>query len=330
MPPEERLAQIALGRVRGIGGAQLRKLIQEFGSAADALEAARHGLPLSERLAARSRLAAETVLELSEELAALRLQNITVIPWGELPPPLRAAPDAPALLYVRTRIPSAASTALPARDQRAVAIIGSRTAGARALTYAERLAEECVARGFVVVSGLAAGVDRAAHRGALRAGGRTLAVPGCGLRVLPAGAPPDLVTAIANRGALLSPFSPETPVSVGPPLARNRVVTGLSLLVLVVEATPRGGAWQAADHAFRQGRAVYAVDWKQELARTAGNRQLLDVGARTLCAEGPLPWKEMLDVADGVAARLAVPLPIPIASEDSGAQAPELMQGGVG
>ncbi|OFW17256.1 MAG: DNA protecting protein DprA [Acidobacteria bacterium RIFCSPLOWO2_12_FULL_67_14] len=201
------------------------------------------------------------------------MEGIGVLPWNasEFPAALLAIPDAPPALWFRGP--------LEALRQPAVAIVGSRAASAVALETAGRLAEDLAARGVAVVSGLARGVDSAAHRGALRTG-RTIAVLGSGVdRIYPHEHAP-LAGAIAERGLVLSEYPPGTP-----PLAfhfplRNRLISGLSRAVVVVEASERSGSLITAACALEQGREVMAVPGNVLSGRNRGAHALIRDGAK--------------------------------------------------
>jgi DNA processing protein len=199
-------------------------------------------------------------------------------------------------------------------DALAIAIVGSRRATAYGLEVAETLAADLAARGVTIVSGLARGIDTAAHRGALASGGRTLAVLGHGIAHL---YPPEnraLAEAIVARGALLSQF----PAEVGPlpfhfPI-RNRILAGLALGVVVVEAAERSGALVTAGLAGDLGREVFAVPGRITSAASRGANGLIRDGARLvqhwsdIAAELGEPWRRMLEtvaVRDDRAARPA-------------------------
>jgi DNA processing protein len=215
-------------------------------------------------------------------------------------PALLGAIPSPPTLDVR-------GTLLPA-DALAVAIVGARQSTAYGVEVAEALAAELAARGVTIVSGLARGIDTAAHRGALAAGGRTLAVLGHGIaRVYP----PEnraLADAIAERGALLSQFSATAgPLPYHFP-ARNRTLAGLALGVVVVEAAERSGALITAGLAADLGREVFAVPGRITSAASRGTNALLRDGAKLvshwtdIVAELPGPWRDAIaaaPVADG-------------------------------
>ncbi len=164
---------------------------------------------------------------------------------------------------------------IEARDERAVAIVGSRSASHEALAAASAIAQAAVKAEITVVSGLARGVDAAAHRAALDAGGRTIAVLGTGIdRVYPA-EHASLAAEIAPRGAVVSQFRPGSPPAKSTFPMRNAVISGLSLVSVLVEATERSGTRSEADHAVRQGRLALlwepilgAEVWAQRFATT--------------------------------------------------------------
>jgi len=201
---------------------------------------------------------------------------------------LRAVPSPPAL-WVRG--------ALATDDALAVAIVGARRATPYGLATAERIAAELGARGVTIVSGFARGIDTAAHRGALEAGGRTLAVLGCGIDVVYPSENRALVRAIEARGALLSQFAPGTPALAGHFPARNRTLAGLALGVLVVEAAERSGALITAGFAGDLGREVFAIPGRITSALSAGTHRLIQDGAKLvscwqdIVSELSEPWR---------------------------------------
>ena len=187
------------------------------------------------------------------------------------PANLREISTPPERLYVRGTMTE--------DDALAVAIVGSRTATSYGLAVAERLAAELAGRGITVVSGLARGIDSAAHRGALRVGGRTLAVLGSGVDVI---YPPEnrrLAREIEGHGALISQFAPGTRPLAGHFPARNRVIAGLSLGVVVVEAAERSGALITAGLAGELGREVMAVPGPVTSLQSVGAHRLIQDGA---------------------------------------------------
>src|SRR5712692_557337 len=184
---------------------------------------------------------------------------------------LREIPMPPERLWMRGRVET--------DDALAIAIVGAREATPYGLGCAERLAADLAVRGFTVVSGLARGIDSAAHRGALEAGGRTIAVLGSGVDVI---YPPEnrrLASDIAARGAIVSQFPPGTPPLAGYFPARNRVIAGLSLGVVVVEAAEKSGALITAGLAGDLGREVMAVPGPLTSLMSRGAHRLIQDGA---------------------------------------------------
>jgi len=270
---------LALMGISGIGGVTARKMLERFGSIEAIFAASVAELSAVPRVsdAQAERLLAVSLDEMAARLEALSDAGIDVLTWDDddYPANLRAAADAPPLLFVQG--------ALLARDKDAVAIVGSREATPQALALAERLGYEMAQRGLVVVSGLALGIDTAAHRGALAARrGRTLAVLGSGLSAVFPPANAELAGEIALRGAVLSELSPMTPASGPSLMARDRIVSGLSRAVIIVEAQVRSGTMDTARRAQAQDRLLIAV------AGSEGCDLLLRQGAVRLDAAADL------------------------------------------
>jgi DNA processing protein len=214
------------------------------------------------------------------------------------PSRLAEVPDAPATLHVRGALVDA--------DALAVAIVGSRRATPYGLEVAETLAADLAARGVTIVSGLARGIDAAAHRGALRVGGRTLAVLGSGVDVI---YPPEnrrLAAEIAERGALLSQFAPGTPPLPQNFPTRNQVIAALSLAVVVVEAAEKSGSLITARLAAELGREVLAVPGRITAPESRGANRLIQDGAHVAMGwedvVGVLPerWKARVTATAGI------------------------------
>lgn len=213
-----------------------------------------------------------TAHALTEAAAA----GIVAVPLGDLryPALLGCIADPPPVLWTRGEL---AHLARPA-----VAVVGSRAATPYALEVAQRLGEELASRDVVVVSGLARGVDSAAHRGSLAGGGPTLAVLGSGLDRIYPPEHEELAVNVSNRGVLLSELGPG-----GEPLAehfplRNRIISGISLAVVVVEASEKSGSLITARYALEQGRDVMAVPGSILSGRNRGSHSLLKDGAKVV------------------------------------------------
>lgn len=195
---------------------------------------------------------------------------------GGFPRALRHVHDPPPVLYLR----GALATAAGALDAPAVAVVGARDATAYGLAIARDLGRALAESGLVVVSGLALGIDGAAHRGALEAGGHTVAVVGGGTDVVYPRQHAPLRHDILERGVLVSEHPAGTPPRPGQFPRRNRLVSGLALGVVVVEATLRSGSLSTAAHAVEQGREVFAVPGPAGAPRSAGPHALLRRGAK--------------------------------------------------
>ena len=214
-------------------------------------------------------------LELADRaLARCEEKGISVLTLQDAgyPDRLRQIPDPPAALYVWGRLPAVDESLL-------LAVVGTRYATAYGLRMAERLGGELAKAGAVVVSGLAEGCDSAAMTGALRAGGISLGVLGTAIdQVYPARNKP-LFDEVRTRGALVSEYAPGVRTFAGDFKARNRIISGLSLGVTVVEAAARSGALNTAAHALEQGRDVYAVPGPADGHASAGCNGLIAQGA---------------------------------------------------
>jgi DNA processing protein len=212
--------------------------------------------------------------EAADAIERAQVEGLTPIAWNDpaYPPALTTIADPPTVLWVRGRV---ATLAAPA-----VAIVGSRAASAYGLAVAERLAADLAACGLMIVSGMARGVDSAAHRGALAANGCTVAVLGSGVDVIypPEHAP--LAREIAKTGAVVSELVPGTaPLPLFFP-RRNRIISGLSRAVVVIEASDKSGSLITARCALEQGRDVLAVPGNVLSGRNRGAHGLLRDGAR--------------------------------------------------
>ncbi len=276
-PDSTLLDLLRLTLVPGVGPKTCRTLIEEFGSAGAVLDAreselrevAGVGGKLAEKISrARREVDAEAELELC------RKQGVTVVSRSDksYPPSLVEIPDPPSLLYVRGSIEPA--------DQIAIALVGSRKCTSYGLRIAEKLATSLARVGVTVISGLARGIDAAAHRGAMNGGGRTLAVLANGLAEVYPPEHEDLAREVVASGALIS----ESPMRQGPLAGlfpqRNRIISGLSLGVVVVEATPRSGSLSTAKHATDQNREVFAVPGPVDSLPSRGCHYLIRDGAK--------------------------------------------------
>lgn len=217
---------------------------------------------------------AEDILGACERLS-LRLLTMQD---ADYPARLRSIFEPPCLLYSRGRLPVF-------DEEAAVAMVGTRRASPYGIKCAEKLAYGMASQGALVVSGAAAGVDSAAHRGALRAGGRTVAVLGCGIDVVYPAENAYLYRDIAASGALVSEYPPGTAAESWHFPVRNRIISGLSLAALVVEAPERSGALITAHTALEQGRGVFAVPGPIDAPMSRGSNRLIADGLAALVTE---------------------------------------------
>ena len=255
-------------------------LLTRFGEPAAVLAASQRELaaagvpPQTARAVASSLHRGEA--ERDVELAARAGARIVTWADPQYPPLLREIHDPPPYLYVRKGFEE--------RDGLAVAIVGSRAASMYGRESATALAHDLALAGVTIVSGLAYGIDSAAHRGALAAGGRTIAVLGCGVDVAYPREHDDLAASIAGRGALVSEFFMGTPPRPAHFPIRNRIISGLAHGVLVVEATDKSGSLITARLAMEQGREVFAVPGQITAARSRGVHGLIRQGAKLVTA----------------------------------------------
>lgn len=279
MPSPDLLDLLALTLVPGLGPRLTQALLDHFGSASAVRSANSARLREVPRVGAKladSFAAALADADPQAEYDRMLAHGVTLLPMTspDYPDGLRSIGDAPHLLYVRGGI-------VPA-DANAVAIVGSRQCTSYGLRTAHRLAGGLARAGFTVVSGLALGIDGAAHRGALEGGGRTLAVLAGGLSRI---YPPDhvgLSEEVSKSGALLT----ETPMAMSPQRgmfhARNRLISGLAKATVVIEANDRSGALITARHAAEQGRDVFTVPANVDSTFSAGSLRLLRDGAKLI------------------------------------------------
>ena len=181
--------------------------------------------------------------------------------------------DYPPFLYVKGSLVS---------DEVCVAIVGSRLASVYGRYVTEKISRELALKGLTVVSGLARGIDAAAHRGALAGKGRTIAVLGCGLDIVYPPENEELAHAVASRGAMVTEFPFGTPPNAPNFPSRNRIISGLSLGVVVVEAGEKSGSLITARIAAEQGRSVFAVPGAIEAAGSRGTNRLIKQGAKLI------------------------------------------------
>jgi DNA processing protein len=295
---------IALNAVRGIGPAKFRALVDFFGSARAAWEADESSLRQTglDSRAIESLQGTRRRLDPARELARTRAAGIQVLTWDDQDYPmyLKEIPDPPPVLYARGD--------LQARDQWAVAVVGTRRLTSYGRHVTRQLVADLVSNGVTIVSGLARGIDGVAHQAALETGGRTLAVLGSGIGRIYPPEHRNLAQRIAQQGAVLSDFPPDTSPEPGNFPRRNRIISGLSLGVLVIEAGAKSGAIITARFALEQGRDVFAVPGNINARASLGANRLIQQGAKLVLDAGDiLEELNMTMVEQHVAVQMALP-----------------------
>jgi len=267
---------IGFNRIKGIGAIRFRRLLDAFGDLETAWKASPAALRHAglDRRAIESLVAARAQVDLDAELRRLEQSGAGLITWEDASYPrnLLNIAQPPPVLYVK-------GTLLPA-DEWAVALVGTRHASTYGREVARELASGLAASGVTVVSGLARGVDVAAHRAALEAGGRTIAVLGSGVDNI---YPPEhagVAEAIAKAGAVVSDYALGTPPEAANFPPRNRIISGLAKGVVIVEAGEVSGALITADFAAEQGRDVFAVPGNIHQRTSLGANKLIQQGAK--------------------------------------------------
>ncbi len=270
-------ALVVFNAIPGVGLARIKKLVEFFGSAAEALRQDRDALISSGVLTPQE---AENIVHflkdkfLEDEYNLVRQKGVQVLTAADdhFPTGLLQIPSAPIVLYVQ------GSAAL--LHGVSIAMVGSRNASHYGINIANRFARRFAEAGLIVVSGLARGIDTASHKGCLEAEGKTIAVVGCGFNHV---YPPEnagLMRAIAQQGAVVSEMPMGFPVLAENFPRRNRIITGLSLATVVVEAADKSGALISAGYAAEQGKDVFAVPANIDNACAQGSNKLIKDGAR--------------------------------------------------
>jgi DNA processing protein len=269
----------AFNCIPGIGAGTLRTLLQAFDTPEIAWNASESELAASGigKIALRRLHEGRSAVDIAREWDILQNLRIRVILPNdpEYPPSLRTIPDAPVNLYVRGQLDI---TVKPL-----IAIVGSRKATPYGIRVAETLAEELSAAGFGIVSGLAFGIDTSAHHGTLRAKGATIAVLGNGLAdeaISPQAQLPLAQALLEHGGALVSEYAPYTPAAPYTFPARNRIIAGMSLGTVVIEAAKRSGSLLTAHAALDYQREVFAVPGSIFSEASEGPHALLRSGAK--------------------------------------------------
>ena len=285
---------VGFNNAPGIGSARLKRLLEHFGSIENAWQASDAelqavGLPSN---SIRSLLRTRQSLQLDREMERLEALGFSVLTWQDplYPEPLLETHDPPPALYLWGEFAPI--------DRWSVAVVGTRRASSYGRLIAEEIAHGLASQGVTVVSGMARGIDGIAHRAALDAGGRTLAVLGSGLDRL---YPPEhrkLAQNISENGAVISDYPLGTPPEGSNFPPRNRIISGLSAATIVVEAGKSSGALITAEFGAEQGREVFAVPGNINSPNSAGTNRLIRDGAH--------PYLDLTDVLQALNLEVAV------------------------
>jgi DNA processing protein len=287
MEPDQYLGWLALALTPGLGARMAGKLLTALGSPDAIFNASLTALE-GQRLPAAVAQAIHTRRPLSDaakELAQAQAAGCRLITWDEpeYPSRLREIYDPPPLLYVRGNV--------ELLNRHVLAIVGARRPTPYGNQMAERLAKDLAARGLVIASGLARGIDASAHRGALSSGsGTTIAVLGCGIDVVYPKENKKIFEEIEKRGAIITEFPMGTfPAPQNFPI-RNRIISGMSLGVVVVEGAQYSGSLITARLAMEFGREVYGVPGNATQPSSFGPNQLIKQGAKLVTG-----WEDVVE-----------------------------------
>jgi DNA processing protein len=296
---EEIEAFAVLSTIPYLGAQKIRFLLQTFGSAAQALQTPNHQLeqlPGFDRILPHwSKWPHNPVWK--QDLALVEKLGAQLVPFTspQFPKSLLHIPDAPALLYMQGQ--------LKPQDQRAIAVIGTRQASIYGNEMAEKISRDLAKNGFTVISGLARGIDTSAHRGALEQG-RTIAVIGSGLADVYPAENQKLAKEITQKGVLISEFGMSTPPDRQNFPQRNRIVSGMSLGTLLIEAPLKSGAMITMGKAHLQKKPLFVLPGRADTDNFRGNHELIKRGQARLVENAadviqhfdalfPLPPKEI-------------------------------------
>lgn len=271
-------APLRLALTPGLGRRSVGRLLEKFDTPRAAMDAsARKWREEAGVSAALHRAAGSEAVKVAAQEVRSRCHEagIEIVPLGSsrYPPELATIYDPPLVLYALGKLPE------PNEFRMAVAIVGTRKASSQGLSFAYRLGSELARAGAPIVSGLAIGIDAEAHRGALAAGGRCVAVLPGGLDAIHPPGNSELGQRLLERGCLLSEWPPGTPLQKGLFVGRNRIISGLVPIVVIVEAGSRSGALRTAEFALEQGRTIFAMPGRPGDPRMKGSLALLRDGA---------------------------------------------------
>jgi len=275
---DEKAFWVGFNHVKGIGAVRLQALLQHFGSLKEAWHASKSALReagLSERLC-DSIVHLRSTVDIARIYENIQKGSIHIFTWNdpEYPRLLKEIDQPPPTLYVRGD--------LKLEDEWAISIVGTRRVTAYGRQTTEELASYLAENRITIVSGLARGVDSIAHHSALKSGGRTIAVLGSGVDIIYPPESKQLADRIIENGALVSDYPPGTPPDAANFPPRNRIISGMSIGTVVVEAGAKSGALITATFAVEQGREVFAIPGNIHAPQSEGTNSLIQQGARPL------------------------------------------------
>jgi len=267
-------ALVSLNLIPQIGSVRLENLLNNFQKPLDIFKASRKDLAAAIGEHLGESIISFDIQRLENDLASAKKAGTKIITLfdQDYPQPLKEIPGAPLVLYVLG--------SMTVQDNLAIGIVGSRRASFYGLNNAEKFAIALSTQGITIVSGMARGVDTYAHRGALKAKGRTIAVIGSGFNHIYPAENADLAKEISSCGAVISEFPMDAKPLPGNFPRRNRLISGLSLGVLITEAARNSGALITADFALEQGREVFALPGRIDSVGSMGTNALLKQGAK--------------------------------------------------
>lgn len=274
---KDRFYWLALNFIPGIGPVLINALLDRFGDPEHIFKASREELTSVEGIGQRlAGMIKETDVRghVDRELRLIEKFNASIVTIGDpsYPKHLRQIYDPPPILYVRGD--------LRPEDELAISMVGSRMTSSYGRIITERIAGDLARSGVTIVSGMARGIDSSAHRGALSVGGRTIAVLGCGVDIVYPSENRRLFDEITAKGAVISEFPMFTPPEAPNFPRRNRIISGLSLGVVVVQASSRSGSLITARYALEQNREVFAIPGNVGTAASIGTNRLIKQGAK--------------------------------------------------
>lgn len=280
---------VGLSHVKGIGPVRFQTLINHFGDAQSVWEASPseiRTLKIPEKVI-KTFLKIRASIDIQQLLSEYQSKNITILTWDDddYPQRLRNISSSPPVLYLQGDLRS--------EDRWAVGVVGTRKVTQYGARVAEEICSTLARQGITIISGMARGVDTIAHRAALDVGGRTLAILGCGVDRIYPSENHALAHEIVKNGAMISDYAPGTPPDGSNFPPRNRIISGLSIATIIIEAGEKSGALITARYAVEQGKDVFAVPGQIFAPLNKGTNRLIQNGAHPL-----LRAQDVLDILD--------------------------------